>query len=151
MSQFSGCLTDNFISKKGEIGLEVALLSKEDEMLVELRKIRESLEKSPPPPPPKGLWNEFKDFLSKYKILGLAIAFVLGLYLGTLVQSLVTGFIMPLIGLALPGMGNLADAFVEVNGQKFMYGGFLAALITFLIVAFIAFLVVKVAKKWKID
>ena len=86
-------------------------MSKEDEMLVELRKIREAVEKAPPPAPPKGLWNEFKDFLSKYKILGLAIAFMLGLYLGTLVQSLVTGFVMPLIGLAFPDMGNLADAF----------------------------------------
>lgn len=126
-------------------------MTKEDEMLVELKKIRESLEKAPPATPPSGLWNEFKDFISKYKILGLAIAFVLGLYLGTLVQSLVTGFVMPLIGLALPGMGNLADALFEVNGQKFLYGNFIAALITFIIVAFIAFLVVKVAKKWKID
>ncbi|MCL4429401.1 MAG: MscL family protein, partial [Chloroflexi bacterium] len=71
-------------------------MSKEDEMLAELKKIREAVEKAPPQAPPKGLWNEFKDFLSKYKILGLAIAFVLGLYLGTLVQSLVTGFVMPL-------------------------------------------------------
>ncbi len=120
-------------------------------MLVELRKIREAVEKAPPPQPPKGLWNEFKDFLAKYKILGLAIAFVLGLYLGTLVQSLVTGFVMPTIGLALPQMGNLADAFFTVNDQKFMYGAFIAALITFIIVAFIAFLVVKVAKRWRID
>ncbi|MCL5876344.1 MAG: MscL family protein [Candidatus Bathyarchaeota archaeon] len=126
-------------------------MSKEDEMLAELKKIREAVEKAPPQAPPKGLWNEFKDFLSKYKILGLAIAFVLGLYLGTLVQSLVTGFVMPLIGLALPGLGNLADATFEVNNQIFAYGGFISALITFIIVAFIAFIVVKVAKKWKID
>jgi large conductance mechanosensitive channel len=128
-------------------------LVKEDEMLAELKKIREAVEKAPAPAPapPKGLWNEFKDFLSKYKILGLAIAFVLGLYLGTLVQSLVTGFVMPLIGLALPGLGNLADAFFELNGQKFLYGNFISALITFIIVAFIAFIVVKVAKKWRID
>ena len=97
------------------------------------------------------MWNEFKDFLSKYKILGLAVAFVLGLYLGTLVQSLVTGFVMPLIGLAFPEMGNLADAFFVVNNQKFLYGAFIAALITFIIVAFIAFIVVKVAKRWKIE
>lgn len=125
-------------------------MSKEDEMLVELRKIREAVEKPPAPAPPKGLWNEFKDFLSKYKILGLAIAFVLGLYLGTLVQSVVNSFIMPLIGLALP-TGNLADALVVINGQKFTFGVFLSALITFLIVALIAFIVVKVAKKWKIE
>lgn len=126
-------------------------MSKEDEMLAELKKIREAVEKAPPPAAPKGLWNEFKDFLSKYKILGLAIAFVLGLYLGTLVQSLVTGFVMPLIGLALPGIGNLADATFVVNNQVFAYGAFISALITFIIVAFIAFIVVKVAKKWKID
>jgi len=48
-------------------------------------------------------------------------------------------------------LGNLADAFVELNGQKFMYGNFLSALITFIIVAFIAFVIVKVAKRWKID
>jgi large conductance mechanosensitive channel len=126
-------------------------LSKEDEMLAELKKIREAVEKGPPPAAPKGLWNEFKDFLSKYKILGLAIAFVLGLYLGTLVQSLVTGFVMPLIGLALPGLGNLADATFVVNNQIFAYGAFISALITFIIVAFIAFIVVKVAKQWKID
>jgi large conductance mechanosensitive channel len=126
-------------------------LSKEDEMLVELRKIREAVEKAPPPPPPHGLWNEFKDFLSKYKILGLAIAFVLGIYLGTLVQSVVNGFIMPLIGLLLPIPGNLAEESFKVGTQEFMYGAFLSALITFVIVAFIAFLVVKVAKKWKIE
>jgi large conductance mechanosensitive channel len=122
-------------------------LSKEDEMLIELRKIRESLEKAPPPPPPKGLWNEFKDFLSKYKIFGLAIAFIIGLYLGTLVQALVKDLLLPAIGLAIPGMDNLADYVVG----PFAIGDFLVALITFLIVAFIAFLAVKVAKKWKLD
>ena len=126
-------------------------MDKEDEMLAELKKISASLEKAPAPEPPKGLWNEFKDFLSKYKILGLAIAFVLGLYLGTLVQALVTGFVMPLIGLALPGLGNLATASFVINGQEFMYGNFISALITFIIVAFIAFIVVKVAKRWKIE
>jgi large conductance mechanosensitive channel len=126
-------------------------LSKEDEMLAELRKIREAVEKAPPAQPPKGLWNEFKDFLSKYKILGLAIAFVLGLYLGTLVQALVVDFIMPLIGLAIPGISNLATYTVTVLNQAFGIGDFLVALITFVIVAFIVFLVVKVAKRWRID
>jgi large conductance mechanosensitive channel len=122
-------------------------LSKEDEMLVELRKIREAVEKAPPPEPPKGLWNEFKDFLSKYKIFGLAIAFIIGLYLGTLVQALVKDLLLPAIGLAIPGMKNLATVSVGV----FEVGDFLVALITFLIVALIAFIAVKVVKKWKIE
>ena len=126
-------------------------MDKEDEMLVELKKISAALEKAPPPEPPHGLWNEFKDFLSKYKILGLAVAFILALYLGTLVQSLVKGFIIPLLGLVIPGMTNLAGYSITFMSQSFLVGDFLVALITFIIVAFIAFIVVKVAKKWRID
>jgi large conductance mechanosensitive channel len=126
-------------------------LSKEDEMLAELRKIREAVEKAPPAQPPKGLWNEFKDFLSKYKVLGLAIAFVLGLYLGTLVQALVKDFIIPLLGLAIPGMSDLATYSVTVINQVFGIGDFLVALITFVIVALIVFVVVKIAKKWHLE
>ena len=126
-------------------------MDRDEEMLAELKKIREAVEKAPAPVPPKGFWNEFKDFLSKYKILGLAIGFVIGLYLGTLVQSVVTGLIMPLIGLAVPQLGNLADAMLVVNDQKFQYGIVIAALITFIIVALIAFIVVKFAKRWKIE
>ncbi len=126
-------------------------LDKDDQMLEELRKIREAVEKAPPPKPPKGLWNEFKDFLAKYKILGLAVAFVLGLYLGTLIQALVKDFIIPLLGLAIPGMTDLATYSVTVMNQVFGIGDFLVALITFIIVALIVFLLVKVMKKWKIE
>ena len=126
-------------------------MDKEDEILVELKKISAALEKGPPPQPPKGLWNEFKDFLSKYKVLGLAIAFVLGLYLGTLVQALVKDLLMPAIGLIIPGMADLATFKTTVLNQVFNVGDFLVALITFIIVAIIVFIVVKVAKKWKLD
>ncbi len=124
-------------------------MDKEDLMLEDLKKIREALEKAPPPPPPapKGLWNEFKEFLSKYKIFGLAVAFILGLYLGTLVQALVKDLLLPAIGLVIPGMDNLAVAMAG----PFAYGDFLVALITFIIVAFIVFIAVKVVKKWKIE
>ncbi|MEM4522711.1 MAG: MscL family protein, partial [Nitrososphaeria archaeon] len=84
---------------------------RDDEILEVLKEIKALLEPKPappPPPPPKGLWNEFVDFLSKYKVLGLAVAFIMGLYLGALVQALVKDLLMPLIGLILPGIGNLA-------------------------------------------
>ena len=126
-------------------------MDKEDQMLEELKKIREAVEKAPPPQPPQGLWNEFKDFLSKYRILGLAVAFVLGLYLGSLVQALVKDFLIPLLGLAIPGLSNLATYTVGVVKQTFGIGDFLVALITFIIVALIVFLIVKVAKRMKID
>jgi len=123
----------------------------ENEILEELKKIREAVEKAPPPAPPKGLWNEFKDFLKSYKVLGLAVAFVLGLYLGALVQAVVKDFIIPLLGLAIPGLANLSTYIASVGKQSFGIGDFLVALITFIIVALIVFLIVKIAKRWKID
>ena len=122
-------------------------MTNEDEMLLELKKIREAVEKAPPPTPPKGLWNEFKDFLSKYRIFGLAVAFILGLYLGTLIQALVKDLLLPAIGLLIPGMENLAT----VTMGPFAVGDFLVALITFLIVALIVFIAVKVVKRWGIE
>jgi large conductance mechanosensitive channel len=140
-------------------------LVKDDEMLEELKKIRALLEPKPAPPPPTGMWNEFKTFLENYKVLGLAVAFIMGVYLGGLVQSLVSDLLMPVIGLAIPGLGNLAtwkipvpeiplDAMgnppADYAGQLFGVGPFLVALITFIIVAFVVFIIVKVTKKWGI-
>ena len=135
------------------ISRERPVLVKDEEMLEELKKIRELLAAKPPapPPPPKGLWNEFKSFIENYKVMGLAVAFILGLYLGQLVQSLVTDLIMPVIGLALPGMENLSTLKIPVGTQEFGVGGFLVALITFIIVAFVIFILVKVTKKWGIQ
>jgi large conductance mechanosensitive channel len=146
-------------------------MSTDQKVLDELKRIREALEPKPAPPtppPPKGLWNEFKDFLNKYKVLGLAIAFIMGVYLGGLVQSLVKDLLLPAIGLAIPGLGDLATFKIAVpataldaatgapldaayKGQLFGVGSFLVALITFIIVAFVVFLIVKIAKRWGMD
>ena len=122
-------------------------------MLEELRKIRVLLEPKPDAPAraPKGLWAEFKDFISKYKVMGLAIAFIIGLYLGEVVQSLVKDLLLPVIGLALPGLSDLATYSVDVLNQTFGIGNFLVALITFVIVALVVFLLVKVTKKWGVE
>jgi len=130
----------------------------EDEMLNELKQIRELLtpKPTPPAPPPaKGLWNEFKTFLETYRVLGLAVAFIMGLYLGELVKSLANDLLLPAIGLAIPGLDNLPDLKYGIpdieTGQVFGVGNFLAALITFIIVAFVIFILVKLTKKWGIE
>jgi len=117
-------------------------------MLEELKRIRELLEPKPAPPPPKGLWNEFMDFISKYKVMGLAVAFIIGIYLGALVQALVTYLIMPIITLILPSDVSLD---VQIGPATFGVGSFIDALITFIIVAFVIFIIVKVTKKWGIE
>jgi large conductance mechanosensitive channel len=130
-------------------------LAKDDEMLDELKRIRAALEPKPAPaaPTPKGMWAEFMDFMSKYKIMGLAAGFIIGLYLGGVVQALVKDFIMPIIGLILNplGLGNLATAKTSVSSQDFLYGDFMIALITFIIVALVIFLLVKITKKWGME
>jgi len=126
-------------------------MPKENEMLEELRKIRELLTPAPTPLSPKGLWNEFKGFIKNYRVMGLAVAFIIGIYLGALVQALVADLIMPIIGLAIPGLDNLATIEFPVGSQSFLVGHFLVAIITFIIVAFVIFLLVKVTKRWGID
>jgi large conductance mechanosensitive channel len=125
------------------------MTSKEDEVLEELRKIRQLLEPKPTPPsppPPKGLLNEFREFISKYKVMGMTVAFILGLYLGALVQALVNDLIMPIIQFATP---SIQWEVIELG--PFRVGHFIGALITFLIVAFVIFLLVKITKKWGIE
>jgi large conductance mechanosensitive channel len=131
----------------------VKILAKDDEMLEELKKIRTLLEPKPTPPTlaPKGIWNEFMAFINKYKVLGLAVGFIMGVYLGTLVQALVKDLLLPVIGLAIPGMKDLATYAVTVVNQVFGIGDFFVALITFIIVAFVVFLIVKITKRWGLE
>ncbi|MEM3697107.1 MAG: MscL family protein [Candidatus Bathyarchaeia archaeon] len=145
-------------------------MPKDEEILEVLKEIKALLEPkpaSPAPPPKKGLWNEFIDFISKYKVLGLAVAFIMGVYVGQVIQSLVKDILMPIIGLAIPGLGNLSTFKIAVpptaldaqgnpidstwTGQLFGIGNFLVAIITFIIVAFVIFLIVKITKKWGIE
>jgi large conductance mechanosensitive channel len=119
-------------------------------MVKELKAIHALLEPKPAPPappPPKGFMNEFKEFLSQYKVMGLAVAFILGLYLGNLVQALVKDLIMPIIGLVIPGIQNLSTLAVQVMSQTFGVGDFFVYLITFIIVALVIFLIVKLTNR----
>ncbi|HEV2226037.1 MAG TPA: MscL family protein, partial [Nitrososphaerales archaeon] len=86
-------------------------MPQDEDMLAELRKIRELLTPAPSPPAPpapQGLAAEFKKFLTDYKVLGLAVAFILGVYLGALVQALVKDLILPIIGIPLSSVGDLS-------------------------------------------
>ena len=124
-------------------------MKKEEDMLDELKKIRQLLEPkpaAPEPPAPKGMINEFKAFLSQYKVMGLAVAFIIGLYLGGVVQALVNDLIMPIIQLAMPG-----SVWETIQIGPFRIGLFIGALITFLIVLLIVFLIVKMAKRLGLD
>ncbi|MFO7618642.1 MAG: MscL family protein [Thermoplasmata archaeon] len=119
------------------------------EMLQELKAIRELLTPKPDPEGRKGFFGEFLDFVTKYKILGLAVAFVIGMYLGEVVKGLVQGLLMPLINdILTPMMGG--DSLVGRFGD-YKPGLFVMALITFIIVCVLVFVVMKLAKKFKVE
>lgn len=76
----------------------------------------------------------------------MAVAFILGLYLGSLVQALVGDLIMPIISLAMPGID-----WELITAGPFRIGHFTGTLITFIIVALVIFLLVKITKKAGIE
>jgi large conductance mechanosensitive channel len=90
--------------------------------------------------------SEFKSFLVKQNVLALALAVVVGAATGALVNSIVEGLFMPLIGAVFEGAGTWEE-FVFPSGEnvrvQFRVGLMGAALVNFTIVAFVAFLFTK--------
>ena len=120
-------------------------MSNEEKMIEELVKIKELLTPKPAPPPPKNFREDFKAFLKKYKVFGMAVAFIMGIYVGNVIQAIVDDLIMPLVELALPAELAWED---WVLGP-IRLGHFLGTLLTFFIVALVIFLLVKLFAKWE--
>ena len=113
-------------------------------MLEELKKIREAVEPepAPPQPSPKGLKEEFLEFLNKYGVIGLAIAVIIGGAAGKLISALVDDILMPIITFFIPG-GAWREAILEIGPIQLSIGHFTGAVIDFLIIAWVVFLLMK--------
>ncbi len=96
----------------------------------------------------KSFMQEFMDFLNKYGVIGLAIAFVMGAAVTKLVAALVADLIMPIIGALIPG-GDWRASSLTIGSIKFMVGDFVGALIDFIIIALVIFMIVKTIVKEK--
>lgn len=116
----------------------------QEKMLEELRKIRESLEPkpAPPPPPPKDLMDEFMAFLNKYGVIGLAVAFIIGGAANRLVSSLVNDMLMPMILFFIPG-GAWRETKLVLGPIVLSVGSFAGAVLDFLIIAVVVFVLMK--------
>lgn len=82
------------------------------------------------------------EFLKEYKVIGLAIAFIIGAAANTLVKSLVDNVVMPLITPFIPG-GTWQTATFELGPVVISWGAFLGDVIYFVIIAWVVFLVAK--------
>ena len=102
------------------------------------------------------MWTEFRAFLVKTNVLALAIAFILGVAFAAVVESLVKDIVMPPVGMLL-GRVDFSNLYLNLSGGSYPslaeaqkagaatinYGLFINALITFVIVAFVVFLIAK--------
>jgi large conductance mechanosensitive channel len=104
----------------------------------------------------KKIVAEFKQFILRGNVIDLAVGVIIGIAFGALVNSLVNDIIMPPIGRLL-GKVNFADRFVNLSGTPYAslaeakqagaaviaYGAFINAVINFIIIAFVLFLIIK--------
>ena len=113
-----------------------------------------------------GFFSEFKKFIMRGNVIDLAVGVIVGGAFQSIVKSLVDDVVMPVISLATKGI-NFADLFIALDGGEYAtlaaaqeagaatlnYGNFISAVLNFLIMAFVVFLLVKginaVAEKTK--
>ena len=106
--------------------------------------------------------KEFREFITRGNVLDLAVAVIIGAAFGKIVTSLVEGVIMPPIGMAL-GKVDFANLFIDLSGQNpasladaqlrglpvIAYGMLINDIVSFLIIAFVIFLIIKAVNKAK--
>jgi large conductance mechanosensitive channel len=101
------------------------------------------------------MFKEFRAFVNQGNAIDLAVGVVIGAAFGKIVDSLVNDIVMPLIGMLTGGL-DFSQRFIPLNGQTdvvleearkhgavLAYGSFLNTLISFLLIAFSVFLMVR--------
>ncbi len=89
-----------------------------------------------------GLIKEFLEFLKEYKVVALAVAFIMGVAATSLVKSLVDNIIMPFVGVMVPS-GDWKAATLNLGPVHLGIGPFAAECINFIVVAFVVFMIAK--------
>lgn len=89
-----------------------------------------------------GIVKEFKEFATKGNMLDLAIGVVIGGAFQSIINSLVSDVIMPLISI-ITGNVDFSDLVLEIGQASIKYGNFITALVNFLIIALSVFLALK--------
>ena len=106
--------------------------------------------------------KEFKDFVTRGNVVDLAIGIIIGAAFTSVVNSFVTDILMPPIGMLLGGV-NFSELFIALDGNTYEslavaqeagaatinYGLFITALIDFIIVAFVLFLIIRQINRMK--
>jgi len=94
----------------------------------------------------KGMVGEFMEFLMKYQVIGLAVAFIIGAAATKMVTAAVNDIIMPIIAVVIPG-GDWRTQVLELGPVKLLVGDFVGAIIDFIIIAIVVYLIVRFMMK----
>jgi large conductance mechanosensitive channel len=86
--------------------------------------------------------KEFRDFIQRGNVIDLAVAVIIGGAFGAIINSLINDIIMPLIGIILGGV-DFSSLSITVGEAVILYGNFIQAIINFLVIALVIFLVVR--------
>ena len=92
--------------------------------------------------------KEFKAFVMRGNVLDLAVAVIIGGAFGKIVGSLVKDILMPLIGLVMGGV-NFAELSFTVGEAVVTWGAFVQAIVDFIVIAFVIFMIIKSANNAK--
>ena len=94
----------------------------------------------------RGLLYDFKAFAIQGNLLELAVAFILGVAFAAVVNSFVNDILMNVIA-AVAGKPDFSDLTFSIGDGVIRYGSFLTALVTFLIIAFVLFLIIRAVQR----
>lgn len=94
------------------------------------------------------MWKEFRDFINRGNVIDLAVAVILGGAFIAIVNSLVNDIIMPIIGALLGGI-DFTTLAITVGDASITYGNFIQAIINFLLIALVVFLIVRSLNRMK--
>jgi large conductance mechanosensitive channel len=92
------------------------------------------------------MWEDFKKFLEKANVVGLALAVIVGGAAGAVVKSMTDDLLMPIIGAAIPG-GAWREFVLNIGPIKFGIGAFAGAFLNFGIITFVAWQIGKAFMK----
>ncbi len=90
--------------------------------------------------------SEFKEFLEKFNVIPVAVGLVLALAVLPLVEAVVN-FVMSIVGALAGGEVNFDDLTFSLRDGSVPYGALITAIITFLMIAFVVFMIVKALNK----
>lgn len=90
----------------------------------------------------KGILHEFKDFIARGNAVDLAVGIIIGAAFTAIVNSLVNDLIMPIVGFIIGG-NDISSLAITIGEVSLQYGLFLQAVVNFILIAFVVFIIVK--------